>query len=208
MLYRIATMAGIKSACRREALPPCIKALPLYFPLSRLKGATPARAADPRRPSVPSSGARATTFAAVSAPTPSIPASVPVRPSSRSSPLTVSAIWRSRSRISPLLMRIAFSTCFFAPASVRLSSVPESWTTFFVSASRASTSWRMRRSLAPGACDGAGFLVYAKWRMTEASMGSVLADRDMAFAKCRTLAGFRRLARIPALQHASNSGAP
>ena len=55
-LWRLATNAPMYKAARTRARPPQTVRLPLRVPLSRLKGATPTRAAICRRSSVPSSG--------------------------------------------------------------------------------------------------------------------------------------------------------
>ena len=46
----IATVAGMNSARLTSALPPLMNVLPLYLPLSLVNGASPAMAADLRRP--------------------------------------------------------------------------------------------------------------------------------------------------------------
>jgi predicted transposase YbfD/YdcC len=61
---RIAVRAGMVSARRRGRLPPCMVAFPRQVPLSRVTGASPARAAIWRASSWPGSGASARSVAA------------------------------------------------------------------------------------------------------------------------------------------------
>ena len=58
-LKRLAVSAPMYRAARTRARPPQTVRLPRRVPLSRLKGATPTRAAICRRSSVPNSGRQA-----------------------------------------------------------------------------------------------------------------------------------------------------
>jgi hypothetical protein len=138
--HRVAAHRGdgrhVQHGADVAAPPPWMKRRPRWDPLSRLIGATPARAAIWRRLRVPSSGSLARKVARVTGPTPGTEASRSslarhtglvrrARPMSRSSS---SIAWASQSRWS----------------SRRGRSGGASWRRRTFSAARISTSWRRR----------------------------------------------------------------
>src|SRR5713226_3531425 len=204
-LERTAATTAIYRTRRTWARPPQIQRLPCKLPLSRLNGASPARAAICLRLSAPSSGKCASRVLESTLPTPGTERSN----SSRSRHRGVSRINSARSSSKP---ESRFSNQRMCSSTLRCKTFGALARRFF-SAVSISTNWRRRVTSASSAwaCSFAngrasGRTASPKRASTSASSRSVLASRPVARAKSRTCLGLTIATAIPLVARALATG--